>query len=368
MTTTMTTPKTTEARFTPASPATARNRTASTSVRRIAEVSRCSAGHSPAATFAGLCSGFGGSEATRSASEASSRVEIFANVLRDGAAMSWRRYLLVVGAVTVMAALGVAVTGAAEAAAAPPASVDRSVIRGRAPLTAWRSTRPTWRAVVERQGLVTPCQLTLPKVRAGRYVISVYAWTEAAGCGAPGADIFLWTFVQGQVVFGRAVGALAGSGATTRFLPTFATADPDGGVGPTVGFAGEVLDQYGRRLPPGTRLRGVHRHDPLRSRLHPADRQLHRLQHRRGRPRFASRMRPGRDHRLPRQRPARRRDRGQRTGARRVARPVPRLTSSAGALPGSGGPSVVSVTLAASPRRQTRWISSAADCACRDQR
>ena len=168
--------------------------------------------------------------------------------------MSWRRYLLVVGAVTVMTALGVAVTGAAEAAAAPPASVDRSVIRGRATLDGVAFDAPYLGAVVERQGLVTPCQLTLPKVRAGRYVISVYARTEAAGCGAPGADIFLWTFVQGQVVFSRESVPWPGSGATTRFLPTFATADPDGGVGPTVGFAGEVFDQYGRRLPPGTRV------------------------------------------------------------------------------------------------------------------
>ena len=167
--------------------------------------------------------------------------------------MTWWKRLLV-GAVTVMAALGGAVTGDSGAAAAPPGSDDRIVVRGRATLDGVPFDAPYLGAVVERQGLVTPCQRTLPEVRAGRYVINVYARTEATGCGTPGAEVFLWTFVQGQIVYSRESVPWPGRGATARFLPTFSSADPDGGVGPTVGFAGEVFDVYGRRLPPGTRV------------------------------------------------------------------------------------------------------------------
>jgi hypothetical protein len=107
---------------------------------------------------------------------------------------------------------------------------------------------------VKRHGLVTPCQQTLPKVRSGRYEITVFAQAEASGCGAPGAEILLWTFVQDQIVFSSQSVRWPGNGATAGFLPSFSIAVPNGGVGPIVGFAGEVFDRRGRRQPPGTRV------------------------------------------------------------------------------------------------------------------
>src|SRR5206468_915011 len=100
-------------------------------------------------------------------------------------------------------------------------------------------------AVVERHGLVTPCQHTLPRVRNGRYKITVLAQTEASGCGARGAEIFLWTFVQDQIVYSSQSVRWPANGTTARFLPSFSIAIPDGGVGPIVGFAGEVFDRRG---------------------------------------------------------------------------------------------------------------------------
>ncbi len=168
--------------------------------------------------------------------------------------MRWLKPLLV-AAVTVTAAFGGAVAGDAGAAAVPRGSHDRVVIRGRATLDGVPFDATYLGAVVERHGLVTPCQHTLPGVRTGRYAITVLArGDEASGCGAPGAEIFLWTFVQDQIVFSSESARWPGHGATARFLPIFSIAAPNGGVGPIVGFAGEVFDRRGRRQPPGTRV------------------------------------------------------------------------------------------------------------------
>jgi hypothetical protein len=40
-------------------------------------------------------------------------------------------------------------------------------------------------------------------------------------------------------------------GVRASFRPRFIAATPEGGVAPIVGFAGEVFDRRGRRLPPG---------------------------------------------------------------------------------------------------------------------
>jgi hypothetical protein len=164
--------------------------------------------------------------------------------------MRWLK-LLLVGAVTVAAALG-----SDAAAAAPFARVphDRAVIRGRATLDGASFDAPYLGAVVKRRGLVTPCQATLPPVRNGRYKIPVYAGSAEAGCGAPGAEVFLWTFVQEKIVYSSESVRWPGKSSTARFRPTFSIAAPNGGVGSIVGFAGEVFDRNGRRQPPGTRV------------------------------------------------------------------------------------------------------------------
>jgi hypothetical protein len=107
---------------------------------------------------------------------------------------------------------------------------------------------------VKQHGLVTPCQRALPRVRNGRFTIRVLARTEARGCGAAGSRIFLWTFVQDQIVYSSQSVRWPGSGKTARFEPGFSISAPTGGVGPIVGFAGEIFDARNRRLPPGAHV------------------------------------------------------------------------------------------------------------------
>jgi hypothetical protein len=158
---------------------------------------------------------------------------------------------VLVAAVAMAATFGGVITADPGVAAVPHQSDDRVVFRGEATLDSAPFDAPYMGAVVVRRGLVTPCQHALPPVEAGRYEIGVYAKSEAAGCGALGAEVFLWTFAQEQIVYSSESVPWPGNGSTTTFLPTFSIASPDGGVGPTVGFAGEVFDRRGRRQPPG---------------------------------------------------------------------------------------------------------------------
>jgi hypothetical protein len=128
---------------------------------------------------------------------------------------------------------------------------DRAIVQGRASLDGAPFDAPYLGAVVHWHGLITPCQRTLPRVRHGSFSIPVYANAVARGCGRKGAEISLWTFVGDQTVYSANSLRWPGRGSTVSFHPRFASATPDGGVGPMVGFAGEVFDRRGRRLPPG---------------------------------------------------------------------------------------------------------------------
>ena len=165
--------------------------------------------------------------------------------------MRWAQKLLVAG-VTVMVAIGGAF--GRDADAARPAAEDRVVVRGRANLDGAPFDAPYLGAVVKRHGLVTPCQHALPRVRDGRFAITVVARTEASGCGAAGSEVFLWTFVQDQIVYSNQSVRWPGNGKTARFDPGFSVSAPTGGVGPIVGFAGEIFDARNRRLPPGAHV------------------------------------------------------------------------------------------------------------------
>ncbi len=183
--------------------------------------------------------------------------------------------------VAVVAVLLVSVFGR-DADAARTGAEDRAVVRGRATLDGASFDAPYLGAAVKRNGLVTPCQLTLPPVRDGRFAIRVRARTEARGCGAAGSQIFLWTFVQEQIVYSSQSVRWPGNGKAARFDPA-------------------VLDRRAHRrcrnhrrvrrrdLRPcqpaaaaGCQRRGTHRRDAVRSCHDPAYRQLHRIQHRRG--------------------------------------------------------------------------------------
>jgi hypothetical protein len=155
--------------------------------------------------------------------------------------------------VVVVAALLVSAFGR-DAVAARTGAEDRVVVRGRASLDGAPFDAPYLGAAVKRHGLVTPCQHTLPRVRNGRFAVFVLARTEGSGCGAAGSDIFLWTFVQDQIVYSSQSVRWPRNGKTARFNPAFSIGAPTGGVGPIVGFAGEIFDAANRRLPPGARV------------------------------------------------------------------------------------------------------------------
>jgi hypothetical protein len=142
--------------------------------------------------------------------------------------------------------------GTAEAEAVPGFD-DRVVVRGRATVDGAPFDARFLGATVERNGLITPCP-GLTAVKDGRYEITVMADAEAKGCGANGAQIILWTFVDDEQLHSTETVRWPGNGRTATFDARFSTAAPDGAAPQTVGFVGEVYDRHGRHLPPGTRV------------------------------------------------------------------------------------------------------------------
>jgi hypothetical protein len=168
--------------------------------------------------------------------------------------MGWVKKLLV-AVLTVAAAIAGAFSGDADAVRT--GAEDRVVVRGHATLDGAPFDAPYLGAVVKRHGLVTPCQRKLARVRNGRFDVTVFARAEASGCGSSGSQIFVWTFVQHQIVYSNQSVRWPGNGKTARFDPGFSTSAPNGGVGPVVGFAGEIFDGRNRRLPPGAHVEAL---------------------------------------------------------------------------------------------------------------
>ena len=108
-------------------------------------------------------------------------------------------------------------------------------------------------AVVRYDGLVTPCQSTLPPVDAGQYEITVYGDNESAGCGRPGAEILLWTFAGDQILFATTSIPWPDNG-TTDVDVDFATSAPRGEAREVTEFSGEVYRTDGERVEPGSRV------------------------------------------------------------------------------------------------------------------
>jgi pimeloyl-ACP methyl ester carboxylesterase len=138
-------------------------------------------------------------------------------------------------------------------AEAVPGFDDRVVVRGNATLDGAPFDARFLGARVERDGLITPCP-GLTAVDSGRYEITVMADAEASGCGARGARIILWTFVDDAQLHSTEALRWPGNGDMATFDATFSTGAPDGAVPPTSDFVGEVYDRRGSHLPPGTRV------------------------------------------------------------------------------------------------------------------
>jgi hypothetical protein len=135
-----------------------------------------------------------------------------------------------------------------------PGAADRVTVRGTLTLDGAPFDARFLGAVVRRNGLISPCQYTLPPVEDGSYEITVSADAEVSGCGAPGAEILLWTFAQGQKLYSLESVAWPESGRTATFDASFSTSAPRGDVPPVTELNGEVYDHSGNHLPPGTRV------------------------------------------------------------------------------------------------------------------
>ncbi len=143
-------------------------------------------------------------------------------------------------------------TGSPQADAVPGAG-DRLAVRGALTLDGAPFDARWLGAVVRRDGLITPCQLGLSPVDHGRYEITVRAGAEASGCGAPGAEVFLWTYTDQQIYSVESL-PWPGDAKAAAFNASFLTAQASGAVPPVTQFSGEVYTRAGDRLPPGTRV------------------------------------------------------------------------------------------------------------------
>jgi Tannase-like family of unknown function (DUF6351) len=142
-----------------------------------------------------------------------------------------------------------------EGAARPAASDTGShvTIRGRASLDGKPLDARWMGAVVRHDGLVTPCNVTLPPSDNGHYEIRVYTAEASAGCGRPGSDVLLWTYAGDRKLY------------ATREVPwpnpdpvafdvEFTRTDP-GGAAPAISeFSGEVYDDAAQRRAAGGRV------------------------------------------------------------------------------------------------------------------
>jgi hypothetical protein len=108
-------------------------------------------------------------------------------------------------------------------------------------------------AVVRRGGLLTPCNVGIPPSTNGRYSIRVYAQDASAGCGVPGSDVLLWTYV-GDVKLYAMHAAPWPHKRSARYDVAFSTATPLGDAPPVTEFTGEVYDDRGQRARVGSRV------------------------------------------------------------------------------------------------------------------
>ena len=85
----------------------------------------------------------------------------------------------------------------------------------------------------------------------------MYAEAESAGCGHPGAEIVLWTYVGDQRLFSSAAVPWPNGAGTATFDAAFSTAAPMGTIKSATELAGEVYDPDHHRRPPGARVEAL---------------------------------------------------------------------------------------------------------------
>src|SRR6478735_6436110 len=117
-------------------------------------------------------------------------------------------------------------TDPAPTTAAPLPSARSIVVRGNATLDGKSFDSRFVGAVVMKDGLITPCQQTLPPVAGGAYEIPVFSATESSGCGASGARIALWTSANDKILFSTETVAWPSGDGPVDFAAEYSTANP----------------------------------------------------------------------------------------------------------------------------------------------
>lgn len=107
-------------------------------------------------------------------------------------------------------------------------------------------------ARVVRDGLAAACQNEIPSVARGSYAITIAADAEVRGCGADGAQIILWAYVDGRYLFTTTSAPWPGDGGAATFNSSFATATPKGAASDVTELKGHLFDASGAGLPGGT--------------------------------------------------------------------------------------------------------------------
>jgi hypothetical protein len=107
---------------------------------------------------------------------------------------------------------------------------------------------------VRRDGLVAACQDEIVAPSFGQYTVGVYAEADLPGCGAPGAELILWTSVGIGIIYSQETFPWPGDGALATFDATFVSADPEGANLPATEFVGSVTQADGSAPPLGTEV------------------------------------------------------------------------------------------------------------------
>jgi hypothetical protein len=143
-------------------------------------------------------------------------------------------------------------TPAAGGQATPPGVAERATLRGTLTLDGAPLEADFLGVRAVRDGLIAACQVEIPEVRQGRYEIAVAANAEVRGCGAPGAELLLWTFAGDTYFFATQTTPWPGSGETATFDASFSTDSPEGASQPVTELKGHLFDRDGSSLPGGT--------------------------------------------------------------------------------------------------------------------
>jgi hypothetical protein len=136
----------------------------------------------------------------------------------------------------------------------PPGQEARVVVRGDATLDGAPVNSKYVGAVVLDDGLVTPCQVTLPPVRNGKYSVGLYSAAESAGCGAPGTRVALWIFARNRYIYSTNTVAWPAASGPVSLDATYSTTKPQGATPAVAQFQGGAFGPDRRVLPAGTRV------------------------------------------------------------------------------------------------------------------